>query len=275
MRILAVICLYHPEPELLEADIASFAGGVDALLLWRNSPVDEKSIEAALPPDVRDKLRWAGDGHNAGISKALNEALVIAREEGFTHLLTMDQDSVWEGFDRFLDQVSAPEAPRGLFGPSRKGEPGATSYTAVSQLITSGMLVPVEVAGAAGGWWEELFTDGVDTAFCCAAARAGFGCWQVGNCFLHHRLGAPVVKHFFGRPYTVTGYGPERLYEIYRSMFLIIRSYPEAKDIRRSLKDVWIRRNPVRLLLGGRQRPAKFWAMLRGSVAGITHKLKP
>lgn len=81
---------------LLRADIASFIGAVGRLLIWRNSPLDEEGI-LAWDAGWAEKIEFCGTGENVGIPKALNYAWHRASAGGFTHLMTMDQDSQWGG----------------------------------------------------------------------------------------------------------------------------------------------------------------------------------
>ena len=114
MKILAVSVVYNPEEELLLRSVASYADAVDAVWIWRNSPLPE-ALETALKQF--EGLSLQGNGENAGIAKALNAAARYARENGYDALLTMDQDSVWHELDRFLAAIKAPGAPEGFYAP--------------------------------------------------------------------------------------------------------------------------------------------------------------
>lgn len=111
MKILAVVVAYHPDLEVLRRNVDSFADGVDHILLWRNSPV-----EWAHP-----KVEMAGDGMNQGIGAALNAAWDYASRNGYDWLLTMDQDSCWEDFTAYRDEV-LHRSEEALYGPRINGE---------------------------------------------------------------------------------------------------------------------------------------------------------
>ena len=91
MRILALITLFHPSPEVAD-NMASYASGADALFLWDNTP---GGAVLSLPVEAEKKVIRYRRGANVGIGKALNEAVRLLEEGGFTHLLTMDQDSAF------------------------------------------------------------------------------------------------------------------------------------------------------------------------------------
>ena len=67
MKLACVVVLYHPSEEV-ENNIRTYLPQVDCILKWDNTP------------------------HNVGIGAALNEGVRMARAQGCTHLMTMDQD---------------------------------------------------------------------------------------------------------------------------------------------------------------------------------------
>ena len=283
MKILAVTVVFNPSAELLLRSVASYAGSVDRVLVWRNSPLDD---------GLEEKLRelgcaLAGDGSNAGISHALNAAWREAVSGGFDALLTMDQDSVWHGFGDYLAAIIAPDAPEGFYSPvicqgadfeggSMPGRglvPGAPEgngldasvYSAVDTAFTSGMLIPLKVLERVGGWDEEFLVDGVDNEFCLHALSLGIRCWKCGAGRLEHQLGRVEFKRFLGMRFRVYNYPPERLYGIYRNNLIAIKRYPEVSgSFRRQFLRGWALRMPVRILLGESNRSAKFRTILRG-----------
>ena len=257
MKLLAIATLYKPDIPMLRKSLASYVGGVDKLLLWRNSPLDEDAILGGL--EGSGKIEFCGDGGNAGIPKALNHALQYASQNGFTHILTMDQDSIWEDFGAYLDRVRALARKDVLYGPRINGTSGPF-------ILTSGMIVPLEVAGATGGWDESFFVDGVDMEFMFHAKSLGFEVLKVEEGNLVHRLGDTRRKKFLGREYTVNNYPPERLRGLYQSHLAVLRRYGDVAEA--LLGPVFRRQNyrqrPLRILLGEKNKFRKFAAILKG-----------
>ena len=107
MKIFAIVVLYKMLPSesptvnsLLQARTKSCAAGVDfSLLVWDNTPGGQTLGE---PPTG---VRFYSAPENLGLSKAYNEALKIASDEGYEWLLTLDQDSVLP--DGFLNKLFA------------------------------------------------------------------------------------------------------------------------------------------------------------------------
>ncbi len=261
MRIIAVIPVYNPDLELLTRDIDAFAPRVEAVLLWQNSPLDRSAFEGR---PWQQKLRFCGDGTNAGIARALNFAWKTAAEEAFDAVLTMDQDSVWEGFSAFMDKVSAPDAPEGYYGPGVNDKAFEGDFRRADNIITSGMLVPLEIINSVGGWDEDFAVDGVDNDFIFHALSLGIKGWLTGDCILHQQFGKVEFRHFLGFRYRVYNYSPERLYGIYRNNLMVIRRYPCTKDFALRFRRNWFWRKPVRILLGESDKKAKFTAIRRG-----------
>ena len=81
--------------------------GVDCLLLWDNTPRDCIDRERLGALQALEKSVYMGKGENVGIGEALNAAVDYARQHGFTHLVTFDQDSRFasDDFGHYLEAV--------------------------------------------------------------------------------------------------------------------------------------------------------------------------
>lgn len=119
MRLLAVVVLYHPGKDLT-GNINSYLPQVDRLLLWDNTPGGGKEQLPLSGVTHPERLEYRGCGRNVGIGTALNDAVAYAREHGYTHLLTLDQDSSscqeFSGIIRLPSGVTGKKS--GLFSPS-------------------------------------------------------------------------------------------------------------------------------------------------------------
>lgn len=266
MRILAIIVTYYPEEELLRRCVSSFIDHVDHVMVWENTPSPDAATYRFLPEG--GKIEYAGEGFNVGISQALNHAWKRASADGCDFLLTMDQDSWWRGFDKFVSHIGSEGCPDGLFGPTYRGEVPTTTFQETEVLITSGMLVPVRVLDALGGYCEAFRIDAIDTELVCRAMDAGYGAYHVSDCRLVHRLGDKQSKTFLGRNYTTPGYSPDRLYGICRNHGMVFRKYPQFKSLRKRFLKIWLWQNPIRILLGEKRKLHKLLAILRGFLDG-------
>lgn len=268
MKILAVIISYFPDKTLLEKNIASFAEYVDKILIWENIP-KEKAADYR-PEDKYGKLVFWGTGENAGISKALNKVWRYAKESGYEYILTMDQDSVWHGFKDFISKIeNSSYKDKALFGPCVNDRRILQDFEPTWALINSGMLVPVPVLNALGGYDERFFVDAVDVELICNAKSHGYEAFFVGGCYLEQNFGKMQISHALGRNFKIYNYSPARLYNIYRNHIIVFKRYPDALPLKRMFIKVWIRRRIVRILLGEKQKLHKLSAIIRGIFSGL------
>lgn len=261
MKILAVVVAYHPDLEVLRRNVDSFADGVDHILLWRNSPV-----EWAHP-----KVEMAGDGMNQGIGAALNAAWDYASRNGYDWLLTMDQDSCWEDFTAYRDEV-LHRSEEALYGPRINGEALPVLFSPSDFLITSGMLVPVPVLDRLNGWRKDFRVDALDVDLVMRARQARIPAYKVGAGNLIQQFGRRRKTHGFH----VYDYSPERLYDIFRNHILVIRSYPSVSgDLKRMFVKRWVFSRIPRILTGEKDRWKKLRAITRGVRDGFRAHPRP
>ena len=164
---------------------------------------------------------------NKGIGYALNDGLRIARENGYSWLLTMDQDSTADPamIQAFSDVINenpsfvclASQTLEHILKPSEK-------FLPVDYSITSGNLVRLDVFDQIGQYDEDLFIDCVDFDFSLRVRRAGLSIYLVGAARMQHELGDkvcdfPVVGRFH------TFHSPLRRYYIYRNYFYLVCRY--------------------------------------------------
>ncbi len=260
-RILVIVVAYRPREARLAENLARFAPWVDRVLLWRNSPLQQAFPEVEL----------CGDESNRGIAPALNYALDYARREGYDWLLTMDQDSVWEDFLRYRNQVLSCKEDA-LFGPP-VNEPQTEAFQPCPFLITSGMLARTSVLERIGGWRADFYVDALDVDLVLKALSLGIPVYRVGAGLLRQQFGR---KRKLEAGFTVYDYPPERLYGIFRNHILTFRAHPEvAGPIRKMFFRRWVLSRIPRILLGEKNRWEKLKAIVRGIRDGLRQHALP
>lgn len=166
-------------------------------------------------------------GENLGVGYALNRGVQRAQEMGYTWLLTMDQDSVVDGFftaayGAALEQE--PEliclTPRITTRRRKKDAAGG----AISYAITSGNLVQVRLFDEIGLYDEGFFVDCIDFDFCLRLRRAGYAVHRVPAALMQHQLGDTVdlpksVEKYYARHSAV------RRYYMYRNFMYLAERY--------------------------------------------------
>jgi rhamnosyltransferase len=233
-----VATAYRPNVVTLVESLAATAPQVEALLLVAN---DGAPWSCQLPANVA-LLRQA---NNIGLGAAYNLAARWAREQGGTHLLLLDQDSVpapgmvaalMEGFKR-----PGPVAATGpLWRDSRTGEDGffvrlarwgARKYkpapgevVPVDFLISSGSLISLAALADIGPFDEGLFVEHVDTDWALRAQAKGYRLYGVANARLDHALGdAALTVSPVGLRRRFYLYKPERNYYLLRNSIALWR----------------------------------------------------
>lgn len=268
--ILAVVITYYPEKELLYKNIDAFIDRVNKVVIWENTPSDQRDNYRFIH---NDKIEYHGDGINS-ISHALNYAWKYAKDNGYTHLLTMDQDSHFENFSFYLKQtIFNVEAPGGIYTPPLE-EIRTTAYRDFEEInrpITSGMLIPVTLIDKIGGWNEDFKIDAVDDEFCLHAHSAGIKIYSVKGVVMQHCLGDLATREFLGRTIVLRNYSPHRLYSIYRNNIILMRKYPQFAYIKNDFK-IWLY-NIVWILLFESNKIKKFVSVVRGCYAGLITRL--
>lgn len=163
-------------------------------------------------------------GANLGIGRALNVGVAHARRDGFSWLLTMDQDSVVAADMLAAYARAVADQPDGgtlvSLSPAIEDEArpreAAHGVERVRYAITSGNLVWVDVFDRVGTYDEALFIDCVDFDFCLRLRAAGHEIHRVADARMTHRLGEPsnvprAVRRYYAR------HSPTRRYYMFRN----------------------------------------------------------
>ena len=250
MRIWAVVVTWRPERDGLAALLAALAPQVDGLVVVDNGSGAETqdriaALLASLPGGRRSAFLPLGA--NGGLGAAQGEGIARALEEGATHLLLSDQDSLPEpdmvaelagALARlkaegvrvaavgpvFVDEMRPRATVFARFTPcglqNVKPDP-ATGLAEVDYVITSGALIPAAALALAGPPSAELFIDLIDMDWGYRARAAGLRSFGVAAARMRHRIGEGTVP-FLGRRVAV--HGPERGYYELRNYLHLLRA---------------------------------------------------
>jgi rhamnosyltransferase len=271
--ILAIVVTYYPEKELLERNIAAFIDEVDKVLIWENTPEDQKLLYRFIN---HPKADYCGDGINS-ISHALNYAWQYAAKYGYDYLLTMDQDSVLFNFEILKEYAFSHSEKMMILGPSfSQADTEGESLTAKKseEIITSGTLIPVKVLDCLGGYDENLTIDGIDTELCLRANLQGIFSYQVYGCGLRQKFGQPQIKYYRGRKILINSYPAKRLRSILRVHIYLMRKYPNMSDYTRNhIKKHYIKNRVKEILLFEDKKIPKCYNLAMGIIEGMLIKV--
>jgi len=202
-RACAAVVLYNPDPRHLARLVAGLDGVT--LLAFANGPLDaaaRASLDAA-------RARIEVSPVNLGLGAGLNAVVAMARAQGFSHVLLLDQDSEPSAalIPALLGRAaSTPSAaviaprlapPRGEgYKPIRyawRGGPSPTGLRAVDFAPTSGSLLNLDAFATIGPFLDAFFIAGLDVEWGFRAWSLGWGSYVADDVVMPHRWGEPAA----------------------------------------------------------------------------------
>ena len=230
-----VVVLYNPDYSILHKVLSSAITQTDALFIADNSYKDNSDF---LLKNF-DSVTYKKMSSNVGIAKAQNTGVLYFMENNFTHVILLDQDSIMaENLVPTLikDMKSLSKIMQfGGIGPRpinretnkkylasiNKGNLITTNITEVSELISSGSLIPLKNFSDVGLLENELFIDGVDHEWCWRAREArGLRFFISEEALLSHHLGEGD-RFFVVRKVAIPT--PFRTYYQFRNYLILFR----------------------------------------------------
>jgi rhamnosyltransferase len=243
--IIAVIVVYHPQPQALQVLLTALMPQVAQVLVVDNGGSD--AARAACLPQGQGQVAWLAQPFNIGLASALNLGIRHALERDASHVILFDQDSVpapgmvalllaaeqklrAQGrsvaavgpvfFDAASGQIAPILAPQRWF-TRRKYQADFDGMIEAAYLITSGQLIAAPALAAIGLMRDDLFIDGIDIEWALRARHRGWHSFAVCNAHLQHQLGD--VRRQIGTR-QVSLHSPLRHYYIIRNSFVLMRS---------------------------------------------------
>lgn len=269
MRICAVIITYNPDHGEVEGNISRFIDGVDHLIVWDNTPAGSGVGPVGLEAFGGKAVAAGGEG-NAGISRALNYAARYAMDHGYTHLLTMDQDSAWENFDAFRNFAES-RGNGNIYIPRIPEKCAPGSFQEARIHFNSGALYPVEVLRRVGKFNEDYFVDMIDLDYSLRCREAGIRILQFNGCRLHHSLGYKRLV----KGHCINQYSPARLYDISRNNLKFMRSHRSREAFAwgvHNYRELVLKR-AWQILMYEDGKAGKLGAIIRGVASGLFGRL--
>lgn len=276
----AVVVLFHPEGDLT-GRLLRVQAQVDWLIVVSNDGGTPDRL-SALDPRTLIHLQ---NSANLGLAAALNTGLTHAHERGLAWCLLLDQDTVID--KDFLDGLAAaysacPYRDKiGLLVPNYRSPGGArlaypsdVVWQTVTAAVTSGTLVPLAVIDRLGGMREVFFIEGIDVEYSLRVRAAGMHVVATGRPLMTHGAGATEERRLFGRIVLVGHHPPSRCFLQYRNLtYTLLRYGPNDLEWTRITLFAMLKRICL-VCFFERQRCAKLWAMLRGTLVGIGQALR-
>ena len=227
---LGIVTLYNPDVNEAAENIMRYAPWLDTLIVWDNSPLERNIRQQLLPllSDVSTKVIWHGTGENLCIAPAINYAWHYAQEKQLDFLFIMDQDSKWEAFSAYRQQIETLWADNKgfVFCPyvtMPRAKRSTEEITFLRSFINSGTVIPLSILTEVGGADEALPLDAVDHDLSIRIQKAGYKIACLHRFVLAHHLGNPYRSKWL--PVTTLNYNAFRTYSILRSYIILLRKH--------------------------------------------------
>jgi rhamnosyltransferase len=205
MRILAGMILYNPDINRLEKAIESIIYQVDGFILFNNQSKNTSQIEKII--QKYSEILLINSSENVGVATGLNTIIDRGVKESFDWFLALDQDSIspCDIVRQFMQYVQirnvaiiCPQVvdKRQMYKyyfeeTKRKG------ITEVSQCITAGSMINIQICKNIGKFEDRLFIDFVDFEFCKRIVLNNYKIIRVNSVILDQELGDIVhSKHY-------------------------------------------------------------------------------
>lgn len=296
--VIAVVVTFNPDLATLRQLVEALLPQVESLVLVDNGSENSAQV-AAVAAQVSE--HFISLPHNSGIAVAHNVGIRWALEQGASHVLLVDEDSLppanlvqvlWQIASQNprcaaigpvpVDSRSTP--PDTLvysfttWGPKHRECPQSGQIVRVPFALASGCLLSAEALEQVGPMNEFLFIDHVDLAWGLRANQAGFEVLVSGDVQMEHQLGEVVVSlpgwlgRLSGR--RVHLQNPTRNYYLTRNTLFLLR----APFVRRSWKFgylVWLAKYVGFYALAAPQKRRRWRALAQAFRDGLTGRTSP
>lgn len=232
VKLAGVVILYHPDTDVWH-NIQSYISSVEKLYIIDNT--EQPDVSVVNPIKNQPKIQYIAFHKNRGIAYALNYALMTAKSDGYTFLLTMDQDSSFtqSNISAYIKKIKESEnSPNAIVSYAVNYGPLDESKLAnqiITYYITSGSVLNVDEAIALGMFDENLFIDQVDSEFAYRARTKNKRIVTFFDIYMHHRLGNTKWYNIGSYKFAILNHGPIRKYYIFRNLIYVMRKYPFLK----------------------------------------------
>jgi rhamnosyltransferase len=232
-KICAIVSSYYPNIDELETNILTYLPWVDHLIIWENTPNEVSELNRLVEKLNDQKLEIRTTGVNEYLAKPFNDCFKWAKEQGYSHVLAMDQDSKFDQhFPDFKNLISDnKDKSIAVFSSNTQVNESVLESTEVESAITSGSVFVVDYFCKLGMFNEDFLIDMIDVEYCLRARFNGFKVVRFNNIHLIHARGY-ATKSVFG--ITLNNYSALRTYYIIRNVILTWKLFPEYKSVWRA-----------------------------------------
>lgn len=270
MLLATIVVTYYPTEETLE-NITCYSANSEILYIWDNTPGGSPLLKGFSQGIMLNQSQ-----ENHGLAYAYNNAIRHCQASGCTHIMTMDQDSLFDGFAQYRKQIELFDDPSvGIFTcPINHDitEPGYRDTT----VCQSGSVYTLKMLKEIGGFREDFFIGMVDAEMSLRALENGYKIYQFTGCNLIQHIGSGRIVQRFGKKITVSDYSPLRHYYDSRNRILLWHAFPYDFNLHQKIRHLWSRiKLMIKISLFENNKVGKIKAILRGTYHGLLNRTVP
>lgn len=280
-QICCVVITYNPDDILIRL-INIIKRQVGKIIIVDNNSTGNGSLIVS-QLFKNEKLYLIRNKENAGIAKALNQGIELAKEMKFDWVITFDQDT--KPFNDIIETICEIYA---LY--PNKNEIGAIGvnylksnskalyqvskykkYHIKDYLITSGCLLSVNNFIKFGGFREDLFIDNVDIEYSLRLRKFNKICLIANKLGMYHKVGTPDKKRLFGLNLVSSNHNCFRRYYMARNHIIISQEYFLSNFYFIAKANYFFLLSLLQILLVEKNKKIKFSASVKGIIDGIIY----
>lgn len=273
MKLAAVVISFGYSNEQLYENVKKYIEYVDLMIIWDNTLLVNKKLTKTFWKSKHPNIVILSTGKNEGIGYALNRSIEFAEKKGYTHLLTMDQDSIWPDFESYKNAVSLDkEIDIAIYAPTIKNQIGDIVIKCNKNdlyAITSGSILDLKKIKIIGLFNEKFFIDEVDNEYCVRVLKKGFHIKVFEDKYLYQQFGDASGSIFFQK--LTSHYSPFRTFFQVRNRIWMLRLYMNVLPFKYHAWTILItiiKRSFV-ILIYEKDKGKKLNAIRKGIIAGI------
>ena len=237
MKLLGVVTSYYPESIEFVRNINTYVSGLDHLIIWDNTPADKSMLSELFSEQKIPNLEIRTTGKNEYLAMPFNQCIIWGKQEGFTHILTMDQDSFFEEnkFDAFVSLVEKCNDPNVMVFASAKSENQqvVAEEIEVENAITSGTIYKLDIFDKIGYFREDFLIYMIDIEFGMRVRAYGYKIICFPQIILNHYTGYARVNNL---GFKIDHYSAQSTYYIIRNVMLNWKLYSKQFSRKEKLK---------------------------------------
>ena len=266
-RICAGIVTFNPNINILKNSLEIINEQVEKIAIFDNASININYIRRLVNNNRRVCLIEIKEKKR--ISHALNNLCQWAKDNHFSWILTLDQDSqppsnLVEVLDSYTNDQVAIVSPDIIYkNNERFAVKHELKYEEKEWVITSASLTNINAWERIQGFDEWLFIDGVDYDFCIRARREGYHVICTYEVKLVHELGNLKCKRFFRKIIYVTNHSVLRKYYMTRNTIYLCRKLKKGNPIVTIIKYV------IKTIVFEEKKIEKMRAIIKGIADGI------